>query len=138
MAKKLRVVLDTNIYVSSLLTDGTSREITNLVLDQAFEVFVSPYILEELYSVLTRKLDYSKEETKMITRAIGQVAEIIDISRDLEVENLTDPDDNPIIETAMEARAGFLVTNDDRLPAVNEYQGLKIKTAAEFLSLIKT
>lgn len=137
MVKKLKVVLDTNIYISSLLTAGTSRRITERALDQAFELFISQYILEEFYLSITGKLKYSKDEAKSLTKAIGLLAEIIDIPRELEVSELTDPKDNPIIETAIHAEADFLVTNDDRLLAVKEYQGLKIKTAAEFLSVLK-
>ena len=138
MVKNLKVVLDTNIYISSLLTKGTSREITDLALDQGFDLFVSSYILEEFYLSITLKLGYSKNEATRLTKAIGQLAEIIDIPRKLKVKNLIDPKDNPVIETAMEAGATFLVTNDNRLLDIKEYRGITIKTAAEFLKFYRS
>lgn len=137
MAKKAKVVLDTNIYISSLLTTGTSRKIIELALNQLFKVFTSEYILKEFYFAITRKLNYPKEEAKRLTRAIGLLAEVIEIPKKLKVEELTDSKDNPIVETAVYAEADFLVTNDSRLLTIKKYQQVKIVTAAEFLQVLK-
>lgn len=135
MARKPKVVLDTNIYISALLTAGTSREIKDLALAGSFEVFVSLFILNEIDKVLTQKIGYPEERAKEEIEDIVKLTTMVDIPYELKI--VSDPKDNPVMETALKAKADFLVTNDNKILNLKEYQGVKIKTAAEFLKLLK-
>ena len=57
----MRVVLDTNVIVSGLNFPGNERRILDLALRGRFELFLSPFILEEVASVLGRKFDWTEE-----------------------------------------------------------------------------
>jgi len=52
--EKLRVVLDTNIYISSVFWLGRPHQIVELAIDRKIQVFISPQILKELERVLKR------------------------------------------------------------------------------------
>ena len=55
----IKVVLDTNIYISGFLFGGNSREILNLITEGKLQLFISDDILLELKSVLQReKFDF--------------------------------------------------------------------------------
>ena len=44
-----------------------------------------------------------------------------------------DPDDNKFLEAAIAAGAEYLVTSDKDLRDIGEYEGVKIRSPAEFL-----
>lgn len=45
----------------------------------------------------------------------------------------TDPDDNKILEAAIEGQANFIISNDKHLTDLRMYGGIKIVTPEEFL-----
>jgi len=47
-----------------------------------------------------------------------------------------DPDDDPVIGTAVAATADYLVTGDGDLLALGEYQGVRIVSARQFLAVL--
>ena len=47
-----------------------------------------------------------------------------------------DPDDDKFIECAVASRAGFIVSGDKHLLALEEYEGIKMMKAADFLFII--
>lgn len=47
-----------------------------------------------------------------------------------------DPQDNPILQSALRARCDYLVTNDRHLLALHPYQGLRIVSMAEYHELL--
>jgi predicted nucleic acid-binding protein len=58
----LRVVLDTNVYVSAFVFGGAPLEILTLGIRGHLAVFVSAPILEELQTVLRRKFEWPTRE----------------------------------------------------------------------------
>ena len=59
----MRVVLDTNVIVSGLNFPGNERLVLELALRGRFELCLSPFILEEVDGVLTRKFGWSEERS---------------------------------------------------------------------------
>ena len=48
-----------------------------------------------------------------------------------------DPDDNKFIETALEGKAEYIVTQDKHLLKIKEFKGIKIITPEEFIKLFE-
>ena len=48
-----------------------------------------------------------------------------------------DPDDNKIIECAIEGKADCIITNDNHLLKIREYAGIRILTPSEFLKILE-
>lgn len=48
-----------------------------------------------------------------------------------------DPDDNKVLECASEGRVNFIITQDNHLLRLREFQGIKILKPEEFLNLLK-
>ncbi|MBI4651586.1 putative toxin-antitoxin system toxin component, PIN family [Candidatus Desantisbacteria bacterium] len=82
--EKLRIVIDTNIYIS-FLKRGYYRKILDLWLDDKFELLISNEALEELFEVLSRsKFNFSPDEIE----ELGTVLRKSNNSRTKEIVNL--------------------------------------------------
>ena len=129
----MRVVLDTNAIVSGLNFPGNERLVLELALRGRFELFLSPFILEEAAEVLGRKFAWDEERSSQALRALGGAATVIEPRRLPEtIEG--DHADNRILECAVEASADYLVTGDRRhLLLIEGHQGARILNAPRFL-----
>ncbi len=119
----MRVVLDTNAIVSGLNFPGNERLVLELALRGRFELFLSPFILEEVAEVLGRKFAWDERSSAQAPRALGGAATVIEPWRLAEtIEG--DHADNRILECAVEASADYLVTGDRRhLLLIEGHQG---------------
>lgn len=134
----LKVVLDTNIFVSSIFWDkGNPHKTVELALDKTIKVYTSIDILKELEKVLRRDF---KEPDELIHSQISLVmeyAELIKVDCRLDVVQ-DDPDDNKIVECAISAEADFIVTGDPHLLNLKEYKNIKIVSPREFLNFVSS
>jgi putative PIN family toxin of toxin-antitoxin system len=73
-----------------------------------------------------------QDRIEELTEAILDITEIIPVTGELE-NIITDPKDNPIIETALLAKADFLVTGDKHILALRKYRNVQIITVGQFL-----
>lgn len=135
-AESLRVVLDTNVLVSGLNYAGTPSRLLRLLLQGEMDWFVSPFILQELHRILTKKFRWEEERAQRALRLIREVATEVDPPRSVSVIREKD-DDNRILECALHAKAHYLVSGDRRhLLPLREFQGVSIVRPAEFLELV--
>ena len=69
----LRVVLDTNVLISAILTDGKPRTLLRKGISKEFRIVISDLILRELYTVLRRpKFKIDEDENHRIILALMQ------------------------------------------------------------------
>lgn len=137
------VVLDTNVIVSALLTSsGSPAKIIDLWEKNEFEVTVSIQLLHELEHTLTypkinNYLKWSRQAIAFFLEHYAKFANVVDPQFELEIiEN--DPDDNRVLECAVAGGASYIVTGDNHLLNLKEYQGIMILPPVGFLTLLKT
>ena len=133
---KYTVVLDTNIYVSATFWSGKPYLVVQKAVEQEIIVFTSHDIVTELKKVLARDFNLQKEDIKEAVDAVLLFTHLIEPKEKVSVIK-EDPDDNKILECALACRADFIVTQDNHLLKLKEFQGIKILTAKEFLDLVK-
>lgn len=128
----MRVVFDTNIYISAFITPGGRAE-TALLRAVHGEVllFTSVPILTEMARKLREKFRWDDEHITAAVRHAARVGTIVRPAATLAV--LADEPDNRILECAMEANAGMVVTGDRHLLELVEYEGIAVVTLAAFL-----
>ena len=133
--KNPKVVLDTNIFISSIFWKGNPHKIVELALDREIQVFTSIEILNELEKVLKEKF---KQEREFIDEQIALIIEYVEIISPKNKVDIVkeDPDDNKIIECAITAEAGYIISGDPHLTKIKEVFGVKILKPAEFLELL--
>jgi len=128
----MRVVLDTNILVSSAL-GGALELILDKWSDDAFIVIVATDILDEYFEVINRPKFRLKQETiDKIIRYIYQFAEIIVPTETVQVIK-ADPTDNKFLEAALFGEADYIVSGDSHLLELKTFRGIPILSAREFI-----
>lgn len=133
---KIKIVLDSNVYISALLFAGRPEEIMDLVRNGSLELLISPAILLELGRVLQDKFLFSRREVLSALQEVRRLARIIAPQKHLQVIT-ADPDDNRILECAVFGGADYIVTGDKRhLRPLGHFQGIKILLPSEFLKEI--
>lgn len=128
-----RVVLDTNIVISAVLTEGSPSRALRWVLDHAALVF-SDATFEELASRLLKpKFDryVGLQRRSELLADLKAMAEWTAISGALQASR--DPDDDKVLETALAGQADCIVTGDGDLLALDPFEGVRILTAQGFL-----
>jgi len=131
----IKVVLDTNIFISALFWKGVPYQIFKKSLQKEISVFISPVILDELKEKLLVKFKLPSEKVKEFLEIIVFNSKIVYPRKKLDIIK-KDPSDNKIIECALEAKASFVISGDKHLLGIKEYKGIKIISPKEFLSQI--
>lgn len=130
---RLRVVLDTNVFISAVLFGGPPREVLGLAIGGAVECFVSAPLLDELVGFLQRpKFGFSAEESLRLVEEIHGICRVVEPGTRISRVG-ADPADNRALECAVEARADFLITGDAHLLEVGKFRKTRIVRPAEFL-----
>jgi putative PIN family toxin of toxin-antitoxin system len=133
----VRVVFDTNIFISAfVIPGGRAEEAFRRAVHNRFELVTSVAILTETANILQSKFDWSQEKIESLLEFIGRVADVLKTQPHLHV--LQDDPDNRILECAVAAEADVVVTGDKHLLSLGEYQGITVQRLADFLAAIET
>ena len=128
----MRVILDTNVLVSGLFFSGPPHDILQAWAGGAFELVVSPEILEEY-----RRVVHELAAKFPSVQAAGlldfvTVNSLICATNPLPEPVCDDPDDDKFLACALAGRAGIIVTGDKALLRVEPPRELRILTPREF------
>ncbi len=129
----MKVVLDTNVVISGMLTPaGTPGIIVDLWADGKIEVVVSQAVVMEYMGVLLRP-KFAKvgtvEERQQLLEGFINLTNTILVSPDMEINAVTaDRSDNRFLECARAGETNCLISGDDHLLALGEYEGIPIIT----------
>ena len=136
----MRAAIDTNVLLSGLLWHGAPYRLLEWVRSGELVLVTSPALLAELDEVLGRAkfgaiLERSNTSRERTLDEVQRLAEVIKPPA-LQKPVCRDPDDDEILALAVAARADLIVSGDDDLLVLKEYQGIRIVNPAEALSLI--
>ena len=128
----MKVTVDTNFLISATQWDYSvaHKLLKKLILSDA-KIFTTQDILDETVEVLERDFEYSKNEAKNIIGKILLFAKLVEPKQKVDIVK-NDPDDNKVIECAIESSSDYIVTYDRHLLKLKEYKGIKIITPEEF------
>ena len=142
MERKLRAVVDTNLFISGLFgKDTLSAELQDLWVHREFKLVTSIEILREISRVLQypriRERFHPREEN--IRRFFRLIFRKAIITKDLySTDRITDdPSDNIILACAMEAKADFIVSRDPHLRNLKHFHGIKIIDVKAFVERVR-
>lgn len=134
-----RVVLDPNVLVSALISPrGPSAQVLLELHAGAFELVVSPMLLEELDEVLRRekfRRYVTPEEVDEYLELVGLESTLIDDADPTPEPLGDDPDDEYLIALARSARCVALVSGDAHLTDLRDR--IPVLTPREFLETIR-
>jgi putative PIN family toxin of toxin-antitoxin system len=123
---KRRIVPDTGFYIAAALKDGFAR---SYLLGKGsklfgYELFTSETILLEVQNKLEDKFGFEREEIVKTIQDIRRVATVVHPRQ--KITAVRDPDDDKILECAVEAEAHIVAAFDKDLLDLKEYEGIKL------------
>src|SRR4030042_1404694 len=128
----MRVVFDTNLFVSAFIIPGSLAEKAVLKIVEGEDILLlSKEILDELLSTLSTKFSRDKEE---ISREAVILSEMVEWVRPtLRISALKDEPNNRVLECAVFGRADIIVTGDKEMLRLKKYETIKIVSLKAYL-----
>jgi len=122
----VRIVLDTNVLLAAFGARGLCEALLAACLE-SHEIVASAHILKELRRHLGGKFRMPASAADAIVAFVREHATIVAPAR-VPASACADPDDLPVLGTAVAGAADLLVTGDRELLALGRYQGIPIVT----------
>jgi len=132
----MRITVDTNVLISALGWNGPEAAVIEMVLESKIELCLSAQILSEFYRVTQYpKFRFTNEE---IDGFIGRLLPVVNfVTQTQKIDIIqSDPDDNKIIECAVAGGSNYIISGDRHLLELDDYNGIKILKAADFLRML--
>ncbi len=134
----IKILIDTNVYVSAIAFGGTSRQVINAVISGRIVNYISNEILDELADVLNRpKFAYDKNVIRSIINEIEQISMLFNDYPEIDLVK-QDSKDNHVLSCAIQAKVDYLVTGDSDLLTLKPHGNLRILSPSEFLAVGRT
>lgn len=130
----MRVVFDTNIFVSSFMFPARQAEkaLERIVVGHD-HLLISQSIIDEVLTVLARKFRQDAEQLSHDAILLARIGEIIATRQRLTL--LKDDPDNRILECAVAGRADLIVTGDCALLDLKQFEGTRIISLRSYLDM---
>jgi len=128
----MRVVFDTNIFISALVIPQSLAAKAMLRIIEGEDILViSKDIINEVLSVLSSKFSRDKEALSHVAVMLSELGELVKPIKTIKV--FEDDPDNRILECAIHGKADVLVTGDKGMLQLREYKAIKIISLKEYI-----
>jgi putative PIN family toxin of toxin-antitoxin system len=128
----LRVVADTNVYISALNYGGVPDQVLALARRGRVELFVSKFILDEIEGVLRRKFRWPSRQALAARNAISEFTLKVEPTERVAAVDKDEPD-NRILECALAANATIVVSGDSHLRRLDSFRRIRILSPRAFV-----
>jgi|SRR3989344_1069289 len=137
----MKITVDTNVLISSTFWYGASNKIIEKVENKELELILSKEIIEEFLRVLNyeeiqQKIRDKNLEMKRSVEKIISISLITEPKQKFDIIK-EDPDDNKILECAFERKVDYIISQDNHLLKLKNFEGIKIINPEEFLNKLK-
>ena len=136
----MKIVLDTNVWLSGIFWDGEASKILEKAEKKDIQIIISEDILSEIIKVLNRESKFQKYILNLrlsienLLRTILSISTLIETKTKLDIIK-ADPKDNIILEAALEGKVEYIISYDNHLLNMIEFRNIKIITPGEFLKM---
>ena len=137
MKSELKVVIDTNVFISAALFHSETNRLVTLWQTEKIVYLISSEILKEYIRVLFyRKFNLTRKEIRYIIEE-----ELLPYTHSVKVKtkiNVVEEDfeDNKFVSLAIDGKAKFIVSGDKHLLKLKKIQGIKLVSVKEFLKYV--
>ena len=135
----LRVVLDTNVFVSSLLVkEGPAAQVLDAWRARRYLLIVSPALVAEIASTL--RYPHIRRRYRITENDIQALLDLLEVDSilvpgiaDVAGSITEDPDDEIVLACALEGEADLIVSGDHHLLALGQLRGIEIVAVRRFM-----
>ncbi|TDG36301.1 putative toxin-antitoxin system toxin component, PIN family [Pedobacter changchengzhani] len=138
MRKAKRIVIDTNLWISFLITKDYAK-IDNILFSGKIILVFSTELLDEFIEVANRqkfKRFFSKLEIENFLETIEECADFTKVKTVVNI--CRDPKDNFLLSLSIDGNVDFLITGDKDLLDLNKIGKTKMLTMSDFLLTLRS
>lgn len=135
--QKNRVIIDTNLWISFLLTKDFSK-LDTVISNNTTQLIFSEELVEEFLEVTQRskfKKYFSFADVNKLLLEIQNIAVFINVTSN--IIGCNDPKDNFLLSLAVDGKATHLITGDKQLLLLKSIRKTKILNLSDYLLKIK-
>ena len=128
-----RIVIDTNIFISFLITNSFPKLFKLLESNKVILLFIEE-LLQEFLDVVKRpklKKYFSEKEISKVLDGIQYYADYIEVYTNVNV--CRDPNDNFLLALCYDGKADYLITGDEDLLVIKKYKQTSILKISDYL-----
>jgi uncharacterized protein len=129
----VRIVADTNVFVSGVFFTGPPHQILQAWHDGTVELVVSKDVLRE-YERVGRRLaeEFPGVDLEPFLELVAASACFVEV-KPLPKQVCSDPDDDKFLECALAARCRLVISGDNALVRVSGYRGISVSRPRAFV-----
>ena len=127
----MRLVVDTNVIASAVYFGGKPYDLLKLIMEEKVSAIASKEIVDEYEEILARLQHKFPKLSKSIPfqEIVGKLT-VIKVSSDIRI--CRDSEDDKFISCAVDGRCIYIVSGDNDLLSLKDYDGIEIITVAQF------
>ena len=132
--QKDRVIIDTNLWISFLLT-GDFSKFDSIITDNEITFIISAEFIDEIVEVIQRikfRKYFKMDDVERLLLKIKLRADFIEVTS--EIKKCIDPKDNFLLSLSQDGNASHLLTGDKDLLVLKRFGQTKILKITEYLS----
>ncbi len=132
----MRAVIDTNLWISFLFGKRVADLLT-MIQNGKVEVVTDARQIAEIGAVLSRpkiRKIIGPQHRAIMLRFVHRKAKLVTPKR--RIKACRDPNDDYLLEIAVEAKATFLVSSDDDLLELDPFRSVRIVSYRDFKEMI--
>jgi uncharacterized protein len=129
----MRVVIDTNIWISALLSRYLRDLIQAILIEDRISILFSSALITEIESVVKRpkiKKYINENDASVFLDILVSRGELIEVRTEIKI--CRDPKDDFILALCKDGNADYLITGDKDLLILNPFEDTQIMTIADF------
>ena len=132
----LRIVFDSNVYVSALLFKGLPGRVLAMAINNEIKLITSDTIIAETVRVLKEKFKWPGHNIDKFVRRLSGISENVRPCIRLSIVKEKESD-NRILECAVTGDAHLIITGDRHLLKLKSYNNIPIAKPKYLTYLIK-
>lgn len=125
----MKIVLDTNVLINGFKDDYSyEKKIIDAVIQGEIEAYANRQTLQENKLIVSQLIDNPDYEQEL-NNLFSQINWVVNRRQ---IRIVEDPEDNKILESAVEAHVDFLITSDNALLKLTKFQNVEIVNPSQF------
>ena len=132
----MKIVIDSNVFVSSFFWGGHPREVFERVINGFDELYITDEIIKEITSVMSSSKFYVNsieiEDYIKIIEKYSQKIALKNVPKSISRDN----DDDKILQCGLDGNVDYIVTGDKDLLVLKEYETIKIFNPKDYLETV--
>jgi uncharacterized protein len=131
----MKAVPDSMLWVSYAANpDGPRRQLIDRAVRQRVRLATSAYILNEVARALVEVFGKSPRFATLAVQDILRITRLVRLPETVRPYVPADPNDDPIVQTALTGKADFIVTADKALLGLAKVRDVEIISLDEWLT----